>query len=47
MSITKAEKREKIREKAKNAPKGAKLAGQIQKIRTANKHAGKSKKKKK
>ncbi len=44
MKLTKQEKREKKRLKAKNSPKGATLAGQMNKTQTIKKHAGKSKK---
>ena len=40
--ITKAEKREKIRQKAKFAPKGGTLAGQMQKMKTSRNYAKKN-----
>lgn len=43
--LTKAEKREEKRQKAKNAPKGGTLAGQVQKVLTARKYARKKKSK--
>ncbi|MBU1131624.1 hypothetical protein KJ840_05840 [Patescibacteria group bacterium] len=39
--LTKAEKRQKLQEKAKNAPKGAKFSGQIQKMKTSKNYAKK------
>jgi len=44
--ITKAEKREVKRQKAKSAPKGAKLAGQIQKMKASKNYAKKAQKRK-
>jgi|SaaInlStandDraft_4_1057021.scaffolds.fasta_scaffold00003_69 hypothetical protein len=44
MKLTKAEIRENKRNKAKNAPKGATLAGQMNKSKITKKHAKKSKK---
>jgi len=43
LKLTKAEKRQQLADKAKAAPKGGTLAGQVKKIRTARKYAGKKK----
>ena len=41
IKLTKAEKREKLRQKAKKAPKGGTLAGQARKVQIARKYAKK------
>lgn len=46
LKSTKAEKREKLREKRKRSPQGATLAGEIQRLKTAKYYAKKKKIKK-
>ena len=41
--LTKAEKREKLKQKAHSAPKGGTLAGQMEKVRTVKKYGKKKK----
>ena len=43
LKLTKAEKSQRLAEKTKNAPKGGTLAGQVQKVQTVRKYAGKKK----
>ena len=43
LKLTKSEKRQKLQIKAKQAPKGAKLAGQIAKMKTSKNYAGRKK----
>jgi len=40
LTLTKAEKRQKLLDKQKSAPKGAKLSGQIKKMATVRKYKG-------
>jgi len=46
LKLTKSEKREKLKQKAKKAPKGGTLAGQAQKVQTSRKYAKKKKRSK-
>jgi len=43
IKLTKAEKRQQLIDKAKRAPKGAKLSGQIKKVDTSRKYTGRKK----
>ena len=43
LKLTRAEKREKLAEKTKRAPKGAKLSDQIKKVATSRKYTGRKK----
>ena len=45
LTLTKAEKRQKLLDKQKSAPKGAKLSGQIKRMKTSKNYAGKTSKK--